>query len=175
VGQTRSQVDAALQALYDRVPAIPDCTGQCWISCGPTDRSGREDQRIRAAGYKIAPVDEALRRIDTYWCEALTEDKRCAVYEMRPMICRLWGAVEGMKCPYGCVPEGGWLTDQEGDELLAESLRVGGSRFSHVPPDELRAAVAGEFMRRASAAKRREGRAGVVLRTRFGACRVPGT
>jgi len=166
VGQTRSQIDAALQALYDRVPAIPDCDGRCWISCGPTDRSQREEQRIRAAGYRITPVDEALRTLDTYWCEALTGDKRCAVYEMRPMVCRLWGAVEGMNCPYGCVPEGGWLTDREGNELLAESMRIGGSRFSHVPPDELRAAVASEFMRQASVSQREQGRAGIALRTR---------
>jgi hypothetical protein len=167
VGQTRSQVDAALQALYDRVPAIPDCDGRCWISCGPTDRSQREDQRIREAGYRITPVDEALRRADTYWCEALTGDKRCAVYEMRPMVCRLWGAVEGMPCPYGCVPEGGWLSDQEGNELLAESMRIGGSRFSYVPPGELRAAVASKFMRQKSASVREQGRAGIALRARW--------
>ena len=167
MGQTRSQVDAALQALYDRVPAIPDCDGRCWISCGPTDRSQREDRRIREAGYRITPVDEALKRNDTYWCEALHAGKTCSVYNLRPMVCRLWGAVEGMPCPYGCVPEGGFLSDQEGNELLAESMRIGGSRFSYVPPDELRAAVASEFMRQKSVAQREQGRAGIALRTRW--------
>jgi hypothetical protein len=28
-------------------------------------------------------------------------------------MCRLWGIEEGMRCPYGCVPEGGWLSEAE--------------------------------------------------------------
>lgn len=41
----------------------------------------------------------------------------CSVYEDRPMLCRLWGLVEGMKCQWGCVPER-YLTDREGREFL---------------------------------------------------------
>jgi Fe-S-cluster containining protein len=125
---TRSQMDAELQKLYDQIPAIPDCDGRCWTSCGPVGMSDRERQRIRQAGYKITPYEQAMARIDTFWCEALTEGKRCAVYELRPMICRLWGAVEGLPCVYGCVPEGGRrLSDAEGYWLIAESRRIGGS------------------------------------------------
>ena len=127
MGLTRSQMDAELQKLYDQIPAIPDCDGRCWTSCGPVGMSDRENQRIRKAGIKITPYQQAMAKIERFWCEALTEDKRCAVYEMRPMICRLWGAVEGLPCVYGCVPEGGWLSDAEGYRLIAESRRVGGS------------------------------------------------
>jgi Fe-S-cluster containining protein len=121
-------MDAALQELYDRIPAIPDCTGRCWTSCGPIDMSGRERQRIRQAGYRITPADEARTRADTYWCEALTTGKRCAVYEMRPLICRLWGVMESLPCPYGCRPEGGWLPDVVGYRLITEAWRIGGGR-----------------------------------------------
>lgn len=123
---TRSQMDEELQKLYDRIPRIPDCDGRCWTSCGPIDMSDRERQRIRQAGYKLTPFHEARKSLETFYCEALTADKRCAVYEMRPLICRLWGAVESMPCVYGCMPEGGWLTDREAWLLVAESLRISG-------------------------------------------------
>lgn len=57
----------------------------------------------------------------------LTEEHRCSVYEIRPMICRLWGLVRGMPCPYGCRPEGGLLPDEEGQRLLREAERIGGT------------------------------------------------
>jgi hypothetical protein len=57
----------------------------------------------------------------------LTETQRCRVYEIRPMICRLWGLVKGMPCPYGCRPDGGLLLDSEGKRLLQEAERIGGT------------------------------------------------
>lgn len=94
--------------------------------------SDRERQRIRAAGTRITPCDEALAQAGRFWCDALTADKRCAVYELRPMICRLWGATESLPCIYGCVPEGGRrLPDTEAYRLIAEAMRIGGGRREH--------------------------------------------
>jgi Fe-S-cluster containining protein len=31
--------------------------------------------------------------------------RRCTVYEARPLICRVYGAAEGLRCPHGCTPE----------------------------------------------------------------------
>ena len=130
-------MDAELQALYDRIPAIPGCDGRCWTSCGPIGMSDRERQRIRGAGYRITPYDQALRSADTYWCEALTGDRRCAVYDiLRPIVCRLWGAVAGLPCIYGCVPEGGYLSDAEGYRLISESMRIGGGELAVPGPVE---------------------------------------
>jgi hypothetical protein len=126
VSLTRSQMDAELQKLYDQIPAIPDCDGRCWTSCGPIGMSDRERQRIRQAGVRITPYEKAMASPERFWCDALTSEKRCLVYSVRPLICRIWGAVEGMPCVYGCVPEGGWLSDAEGFRLVAESLRIGG-------------------------------------------------
>lgn len=123
---THSQMDAELAALYARIPRIPDCDGRCWRSCGPIDMSDRERQRIRRAGFRITPWQDARAWEDTFYCEALTGDKQCAVYEMRPLVCRLWGTVEGMKCPFGCVPEGGWLPDTFAHDMIVESMRIGG-------------------------------------------------
>jgi hypothetical protein len=57
-------------------------------------------------------------------CPALSLVGRCTVYEVRPMLCRLWGAVEGMRCDRGCLPVGGLLSDVEGGRLLRASLGV---------------------------------------------------
>lgn len=163
---TRSQMDAELAALHERIPAIPDCDGRCWTSCGPVDMSWRERQRIRAAGVRITPYQDAMARLDTFWCEALTSGKRCAVYEMRPVVCRLWGAVEGLKCPFGCVPEGGWLSDAEAYELIAESLRIGGSAATAGRRDDLMAAMSRPEVAAALEKIRERGRAGDARRAR---------
>jgi len=149
MGLTRSQMDAALAELYAQIPRIPDCDGRCWTSCGPINMADRERQRIRAAGYRITPYKQAMAEVDTYYCEALTEGRQCAVYEMRPMVCRLWGAVETLPCVYGCVPEGGFLSEAEGYRLIAESMRVGGGEraLDAKTVEELQAVMAQEHIR----------------------------
>ena len=161
MGLTRSQMDAELQKLYDRIPVIPDCDGRCWTSCGPIGMSDREQQRIRQAGYKITPYRQAMAMVERFWCEALTEGRRCAVYELRPIICRLWGAVEGLPCVYGCVPEGGWLSDAEGYRLIAESRRVGnGEPASAVPVEAISEIMAREHIQAELERIRARGQAG---------------
>ncbi len=132
----RHEADAALRALYDQIPAIPACDGRCWTSCGPIDMSHRERSRIRAAGVRITPWQDAKAAAETFWCDALTGDNRCAVYEMRPLVCRLWGAAEGLECPFGCVPEGGWLPREKAYRLIAESMRIGGHRNASDSPGQ---------------------------------------
>lgn len=123
-----SDADAELAELYARVPAIPDCRGLCWVSCGPADMSDRERQRIRGRGIRITPSDVA-RQEEGFFCEALTGEGRCAAYDIRPMACRLWGVTEDMPCPYGCQPER-WLSEGEGFELTMRALAAGGSTVS---------------------------------------------
>jgi len=147
MGLTRSEKDAQLDELYARIPAIPGCDGRCWTSCGPIEMSDRERQRIRAAGTRITPYQQAMAANtgQGFTCEALTSDKRCAVYALRPLICYLWGAVEGLPCVYGCVPEGGrYLSDAEAYRLIAESMRIGGGNYGDAGAAEIDAAMARE-------------------------------
>lgn len=122
----RSDTDARLAELYAQIPEMDGCTGQCWVSCGPIDMSWRERQRIRHAGIRITPVMEAISADEVFACEALTAGNRCAVYELRPLICRLWGTAEGLECPFGCLPVGGYLTRGQARMLIAASLDIGG-------------------------------------------------
>jgi hypothetical protein len=40
--------------------------------------------------------------------------------------CRLWGAVEWLACPAGCVPAGGWLPDETAFALMLRLTELGG-------------------------------------------------
>lgn len=89
--------------------------------------SAEEDRRIRRLGFSIPPMLEAVEAVESgedYYCPAL-EDGRCAVYESRPTICRLWGATLSMPCPHGCTPPNA-LEQAESFELLRLAAEVGG-------------------------------------------------
>ncbi|GAA2830435.1 YkgJ family cysteine cluster protein [Nonomuraea rubra] len=138
----RSDMDAALDELYAKVPQ-PGCKGLCVDSCGPVGMNPREHQRIRERGVNIPHHRDALAQLaetGDYTCPAL-KDGQCSVYDVRPMSCHLWGAVETMPCPYGCRPEEGLLPDAEGHALLAQSLDVG-------KPDALDAEQLGRLKQR---------------------------
>lgn len=110
--------DERIEALYAQLPKI-ECQGLCSDSCGPISMSVRERARIqRAAGKDVTCGERAS-------CSMLTEDRRCGVYEIRPMICRIWGLTRSMRCHYGCRPER-WLSDEEAVRLLAETDLIGG-------------------------------------------------
>lgn len=106
---------AALDELYAEIPDT-GCKGLCVEACGPIGMTPLERQRIADRGTALPllgkPTDGA--------CTALSEG-RCAVYECRPTICRLWGAVESLPCPHGCVPDGGRLPDREGHRIIARA------------------------------------------------------
>lgn len=127
------RLDERLQALYDRIPAIA-CCGACHDSCGPIETSVRERVRIeRQAGRALTCGEGAS-------CSMLTPDRRCSVYENRPLICRLWGVVESLPCPYGCKPER-YLTNEEGYVLMAEAFEIGGHPSGDRFARELRRAL----------------------------------
>lgn len=51
-------------------------------------------------------------------CNHLSDDKRCEIYEDRPMICRVYGMTRALPCPFGCEPDE-WMPDEEIPLLLA--------------------------------------------------------
>lgn len=63
--------------------------------------------------------------IDHKACGLLDDRGKCSVYDIRPMICRLFGLSLAIQCPFGCVPEH-WLNSGEGKALLAEMDRIAG-------------------------------------------------
>src|SRR5688500_12200120 len=131
MGRNRA-VDAArvsrLQDLYDQVPVV-HCKGLCANECTSISMSDVEHRRMRRAGH---PVEEVTPENLGKPCPALSEEGRCMAYEVRPIICRIYGAVEGgsaITCPHGCEIEGTPLTVPETFELLNESYLIGGGKL----------------------------------------------
>lgn len=127
---TTRTADELLEQLYGQVPSAR-CQGKYQDSCGPIAVSRLEHRRMVAAsrgkqhrGIIMNPAGK-----DSTACPFLNgRTGKCEVYAVRPMVCRLWGVVQRMRCNYGCVPER-VLTDATGLMLLEGSLRIGG-----VPP-----------------------------------------
>ena len=116
----------SLDRIYRSVPTV-ECQGLCAQSCGPIDMSPTERRRIEALGVTIPPPARLLADMINNprggTCPALT-DGRCSVYQDRPLICRLWGAVESMPCPHGCTVTPGLLMDAGAHSLIARSLKL---------------------------------------------------
>lgn len=97
-----SSRDQQLEALYAQLPTI-DCQGHCWESCGPIIMSTAERQRIADTGVDI-PHAAQLLATGAATCPALTMLHQCSVYDIRPLICRIWGATRELWCTWGCRP-----------------------------------------------------------------------
>lgn len=112
-----------MRALYAELPQMA-CKGLCWDSCGPLPLTTVERDHIRDATGVDIPFggSGSAPRL----CPALGMFRTCGVYEVRPLICRLWGLVENMPCNFGCVPEGGRLTVAEGYGFIARAAKIDG-------------------------------------------------
>jgi len=112
-----------LAAVYAKVPAL-DCIGKCANTCTtfPVPRAeAREIHRRTRVEIGLTPQ----RRAALKTCPLLTPAGRCGAHDIRPLICRLWGATIGMVCEHGCRPAR-WLRITETYALMAEIYEIGG-------------------------------------------------
>lgn len=120
-------LDQKLAAIYAQIPDVK-CKGKCQQCCGPIGMSHAEFERIRervgerlrAFGFGSLGVGVCSKSLT---CEFLTEKGRCGIYDLRPVICRIWGATKEMRCPHGCRPKK-WLTKPECHRLLSDAEAV---------------------------------------------------
>lgn len=99
-----------IDAIYAKVPSF-DCKQGCSDCCGPIMMSKLEWSRITDRLVNGAPPpsevqnfgDKVLISTASLTCPLLKHG-RCSVYEIRPMICRIFGASEDamLKCGHGC-------------------------------------------------------------------------
>ncbi len=115
----------ALDEIYAQLPTI-DCRGLCWDSCGPLDLPQVEQQRIEKEAGVVIDRSSWIHdgpRI----CPALGMLHTCTVYDIRPLICRIWGMTKRLPCTYGCVPSR-YLSEEETYSLLAKVYDIGGQK-----------------------------------------------
>lgn len=111
-----------MDAIYARLPTM-NCKGLCQDGCASVGMNRVEQARIEREHHIRLPLMAAF---GTARCPALNVFGRYSVYEDRPFVCRLWGMVPSMRCPHGCEPAGGLLTEQAGRLLLADGYDVDG-------------------------------------------------
>lgn len=122
--------EARLLALYALLPRL-ECRGLCAESCGPIGMTTLEARRIeRLTGRALPMLDD-----ETLVCPFLA-NRRCGIYPVRPLLCRLWGLVETMPCPFGCRPER-YLTDTEAAALLKAARQLSGGQEVGLFPSRL--------------------------------------
>ena len=127
---------AELDRLYATVPAIK-CKRLCGVACGPVILTDLEARRLQVVTHRKPRCLPMVTSPADMRCVYLTAAQdRCTAYAVRPLICRIWGAVKRLSCPHGCIPER-WLTDREFLEIAQAVERIGGGRIVHTTPDGL--------------------------------------
>lgn len=118
--------EAALLAIYESLPRL-ECQRLCHGSCGPIVMSAFEWDRLAEAHGARECEDDLV-------CPHLERDSGlCGAYDVRPLICRLWGATERLTCQFGCRPER-LLTDAEVETLVSRVEALSGGEPRSVWP-----------------------------------------
>lgn len=119
----------ALRMLYRDVPAVEGCKPACGKCCGPVPWAPAEIARVAPRippGTARLPApggpDGFVLLADprTGLCAFLSAERACTVYDARPMLCRMFGAVDApnMRCPFGAKAHAPLRQDQ-GRALVA--------------------------------------------------------
>lgn len=102
-GQFDAEAADSLSAIYAEIPALR-CLGKCQAACGPIMMAPVEERQFEARDAVVPRALEMLRS-GSLTCPHLGAFGHCTVYDIRPLICRLSGAAEGLSCEFGCRPE----------------------------------------------------------------------
>jgi uncharacterized protein len=120
----------AIDALLETVPRFT-CKPGCADCCGPLMMSRLEAKRIRrATGIDPMALMNNLEQAIQTGCLTCPfvhpETHRCTIYEIRPAVCRIFGASEHRRltCPHGCRPEK-LMTNSETDALMDQIDKLG--------------------------------------------------
>ena len=106
---------AQLKKLYKKIPEFK-CIEGCTDCCGPVPISEYEAKKL-GTSQRITPTT-----VGTCDCVYASKDG-CTVYHDRPLICRLFGTVERLKCPHGKAPDK-LLSSKQEDAILVQYLKL---------------------------------------------------
>jgi uncharacterized protein len=101
-----------LEELYARIPKFK-CKRGCSECCGPVIFTKAEWERL---------PEEQRKNATSLTCPYSCEDGKCEIYEKRPLLCRLYGTVKRLECPYN-APEK-FLTKEEEDAILKDYAEI---------------------------------------------------
>ena len=108
---TKSKKMRILREVYESIPNA-GCKGLCVDACTTIPVFTIELAQLEAATGRTLPTFAAGDDVGGMIlgseigvpCPLLVMG-RCSVYDHRPLICRAFGSVEGLRCPHGCRPD----------------------------------------------------------------------
>ena len=125
---TKTKKLRKLLEIYRKVPEI-ECTGACINECSVIPMTKLEAGRIRKASirpvtFETSPSGKYVTMIPKLGlvCPMLVGTK-CSIYDVRPLVCRIFGVTESLLCPEGCKAKK-TLTRKEAVSLLKQTLRL---------------------------------------------------
>lgn len=108
--------------LYKKIPHIK-CQGKCHHTCGLIDMAPIELARINERiGDNLLDKFKNNVKSGCLSCPMLKNEK-CSIYDIRPMICRLYGVADGLQCMWGCKPTK-LLKRRKARELIQEAAKI---------------------------------------------------
>jgi len=114
---------ARLYRCYARVPQF-QCKEDCSECCGIVPIAPVEHLNIANWMKEHHIRTRRMQRVDLLTCP-YTDGNSCAIYEARPLICRLFGVIrhKDFLCPYKREPVE-LLTQREANNLIEEVFRL---------------------------------------------------
>jgi Fe-S-cluster containining protein len=118
------------KGLWNNIRNV-ECKGLCQESCGPISMTYAEAQIIRRAmPNRELPVFNKEKA----QCSFLGEDGKCRGYEVRPLVCRLYGSIPALQCEHGCEPV---LTNKQGNLFMSSMINISRGRERYDSDPEL--------------------------------------
>lgn len=112
-------MNTKLQDVYSQIPEAR-CPEGCGDCCGPVFPSLTELRNIKdwCINHHIGFRD-FLDVTENGTCPYLDQDKRCAIYPVRPFLCRILGASTDLPCPLGKCAVTKLLNHPQSDALYS--------------------------------------------------------
>jgi len=124
-----------LRKIYARIPEFK-CRPSCGKCCGPHAWSKLEENSISryVQEHKIQPQKGFLEP-GIPGCPYLSADKRCLIFPVRPLICRLYGVVENLRCPFPIKPRR-ILSRKDAYRLTNQVVELSGKIFAKIQNED---------------------------------------
>lgn len=84
------------------IPEHKNCKN-CGMCCGPVPATEKEINIIKAYVRKNKIKAKKCGLLDC--CFRDEKNKKCLIYHVRPLVCRLFGVAKGLNCPNGNTAE----------------------------------------------------------------------
>lgn len=111
--------DERHKKIYDMIPTF-ECIDGCTDCCGIVPFSGFEWEQLKPDEIKTKSFAEI---IENPACPFIEDGKHCGIYEKRPLMCRIYGTIENLKCPHDKKPLK-FLTREQERYIMREYKRL---------------------------------------------------